>query len=743
MSMLDLFHLEAEEQVRVLTEGLLELEHDATAGGPLEACMRAAHSLKGAARIVGLGAAVAVAHAMEDCLVGAQHGTISLSRGHIDLLLRGVDLLVRISTAPAVEAARWSQAAPEADAFGTELHALLNTSGGGTGEFRDNTPPPVAAQISITPAMIDEKAGVESKGRVLRVTAENLDRLMGLAGESLIESRWLKPFSASLLSFKRLHSDTARALDALRDALPVSALNERARSALARAHLCTLECRKLLNEHLAELDLFDSRSANLADRLYAKALDCRMRPLGDGVQALPRMVRDLSHALGKQARLDIVGTATPVDRDILEQLEAPLGHLLRNAVDHGLESPEQRRSAGKSPEGMIRLEARHSAGMLQIIIADDGAGIDLPKLRASVVQRNLATAEVAASLSEGELLEFLFLPGFSMKGSVTEISGRGVGLDVVRDMVRRVRGTVRISTQAGQGTRFHLQLPLTLSVVRTLLAEVGREIYAFPLAHIARTVRLDLERVEMLEGKQFFDFGGRPVSLVPMQKLLSGVSTAPLTRQIAVIVLEQKGSAYGLMVDRFLGERELVVQPLDVRLGKLKDIAAGALTEDGTPVLIVDVEDLIHSVDRLVAAGGLGRLSGTASTPRRRRKRVLVVEDSLTVRELQRKLLDSRGYEVEAAVDGMDGWNAVRSGKFDLVVTDVDMPRLDGIELVTLIRRDPDLRSLPVMIVSYKDREEDRRRGLEAGADYYLAKSGFHDEAMLQAVTDLIGEAAE
>ena len=742
--MLDLFRLEAEEQVQTLTNGLLQLEHGAAATGPLEACMRAAHSLKGAARIVGLGAGVAVAHAMEDCFVGAQRGALTLQRGHIDWLLRGVDLLTRIAATPASEISRWSEeGSAEAGAFAAELQALLKAPVAGGGEPVANTLPAVSVQASSAPALVMDKAvGADGGGRVLRVTAENLDRLMGLAGESLVESRWLKPFATSLLRLKRLHQDVGKALDALREALPAAAMNERGRGALAQAQLRTLECSKLLNEHLAELELFDSRSANLADRLYAKALDCRMRPLGDGVQAFPRMVRDLGHSLGKQARLEIVGGATPVDRDILEQLEAPLGHLLRNAVDHGLESPEQRRAVGKSPEGLIRLEARHSAGTLQIVIADDGAGVDLPKLRTAVVQRKLTTAEVAAQLSESELLEFLFLPGFSMKGSVTEISGRGVGLDVVRDTIRRVRGTVRITTQAGQGTRFHLQLPLTLSVVRTLLAEVGGEPYAFPLAYIVRTLKLDPQHLETLEGKQFFDFEGRPVSLVPALQVLGGSAMAPPGQLLPVVVVEQKGSIYGLVVDRFLGERELVVQPLDARLGKIRDIAAGALTEDGTPVLIVDVEDLIHSVDHLVASGGLGRLPGESPALNGRRKRVLVVEDSLTVRELQRKLLDSRGYEVQAAVDGMDGWNALRGGRFDLVVTDVDMPRLDGIELVTLIRKDPDLHSLPVMIVSYKDREEDRRRGLEAGADYYLTKSSFHDETMLQAVTDLIGEAA-
>jgi len=465
-----------------------------------------------------------------------------------------------------------------------------------------------------------------------------------------------------------------------------------------------------------------------------------MRPFADGVEGLPRMVRDLARSLGRQVRLDIIGGSTQVDRDILSKLDAPLGHLLRNALDHGVESPDARRAAGKSPEGVVRIEARHSAGALQIIVSDDGCGVDLDKLRDAVVARNLTTREASGAMSEAELLEFLFLPGFSMKGLVTDVSGRGVGLDAVQDMVKQVRGTVRVSTQPGKGTRFLLQLPVTLSVVRTLLAEIAGEPYAFPLASIVRTLMLPKDRIELLEGRQHFELDGRRIGLVTARQVLAAEAPPPMD-DLPVIVVGDYNHTYGLVVDRFLGERELVVQPLDVQLGKIKDIAAAALMEDGSPVLIVDADDIIRSMDKLVSGGRLATVSRESATANvRKRKRVLVVDDSLTVRELERKLLGAGGYDVEVAVDGMDGWNALRTGHFNLVITDIDMPRMDGIELVTLINKDPNLKSVPVMIVSYKDRDEDRQRGLEAGAAYYLTKGSFHDETLLQAVVDLIGE---
>ena len=730
----------------MLTVGLLTLESNATAADQLEACMRAAHSLKGAARIVGLNAGVNVAHAMEDCFVAAQHGDITLQKRHIDLLLRGVDLLSHISNRSEAEISQWAGKNPvEVSAFLDELKAMLENSE--KAEPADELSPvlvvveaelPLAGHVEQRqPSAADS---LESPDRVLRVTAENLNRLLGLTGESLVASRWLKPFSASLLRLKRQHSATGKALDKLREALSGQMLDERSEAALADLQQQIIESHQTLSERLVELGMFENRSTNLAQQLYYEALACRMRPFADGIRAFPRMMRDLGHSLGKQVRLDIVGETTQVDRDILENLDAPLSHLLRNAIDHGIESADERLAAGKPAEGVITLEACHSAGMLQIVVTDDGRGIDLDLLRQAVIERKHTDAETANKLSEAELLAFLFLPGFTMRDKVTKVSGRGVGLDAVQNMVKQVRGTARVSSQPGSGMRFVLQLPLTLSVVRTLLADIGGEPYAFPLAYIVRTLMLPREQIELLEGRQHFNLDGRSIGLVNAHQLLGGDEPKLAGNELSVIVVSDGGNIYGLVADRFLGERALVVQPLDVRFGKVKDISAGALMEDGSPVLIVDVEDLVRSVEKLVLSGHLSQVQRSVTTDRKR-KRVLVVDDSLTVRELERKLLDNMGYAVEVAVDGMDGWNAARTGHFDLMVTDIDMPRMDGIELVTLIKKDPNLKNMPVMIISYKDREEDRQRGLEAGADYYLTKGSFHDETLLQAVVDMIGEA--
>jgi two-component system sensor histidine kinase and response regulator WspE len=311
-------------------------------------------------------------------------------------------------------------------------------------------------------------------------------------------------------------------------------------------------------------------------------------------------------------------------------------------------------------------------------------------------------------------------------------------------MVRQLRGGVRMQQRQGEGSTFYLEVPLTLSVVRSLVVEVGGEAYALPLAHIERMTRLQAEDIVQLEGRQHFWSEGQHVGLIAASQILQRPEGKPSDNGIPVVLIRDRDSLFGLVVERFIGERTLVVMPLDPRLGKVQDVSAGALLDDGTPVLILDVEDMLHSVAKLLGSGRLERVDRNArQLAGSKRKRVLVVDDSLTVRELERKLLLSRGYDVAVAVDGMDGWNALRAEHFDLLITDIDMPRMDGIELVTLVRRDSRLQSLPVMVVSYKDREEDRRRGLDAGADYYLAKASFHDEALLDAVVDLVGEPHE
>jgi len=378
--------------------------------------------------------------------------------------------------------------------------------------------------------------------------------------------------------------------------------------------------------------------------------------------------------------------------------------------------------------------------MLAITITDDGKGINPEQLRQKVVQKNLATPEIAAQLSEAELLEFLFLPGFSTAKQVTEISGRGVGLDIAKSMAQEVGGTVRAASQVGKGTSFHFQLPLTLSVVRTLLVEISGKPYAIPLARIDQIVTVERSQISDVENREYFTLNQRHVGLIAAHQILELPASTPQNELLSVVVASDQSNAYGLVVDKFLGERDLVVRPLDPRLGKVPDISATSLLGDGSPILIVDVADMLRSIDTLLTSGRLAKVkTEPIDIVVDRRKKILVVDDSITVREMERKLLENRGYVVDVAINGLEGWNAIRTQHYDLVITDIDMPRMNGIELVKQLKNHPRLHSTPVIIVSYRDRPEDRIGGLEAGADYYLTKSSFHDDSLIDAVVSLVG----
>jgi two-component system sensor histidine kinase and response regulator WspE len=779
LSMLELFRMEAETQVQVLIDGLVALEDDPGDSAQLEVLMRAAHSVKGAARMVGLDATVSVTHLMEDVFVAAQAGTLLLNGDDMDVLLRGADMVNHMAAATASDYSAWlSHHDEEIGVLTDVLSAMLNqgtrdtpvapavaeqptptekieplpatATDESTNEASDpletsvsGTAPPNAPTSSFATSPASSPTNTASKNdNVVRVSAENLNRLMGLAGEALVESRWVYSFSESLLMVKRRQAELVSLLDRLREHVFDLKVDEHVENVMHSAHLKADQCRQLLSDRLSELESYDRRSHSLSHRLNREVLSARMRPFTDGVPGLQRMVRDVSRSLGKQVKLEIRGRSTQVDRDILEKLSAPFNHLIRNAIDHGIESPKERREAGKPEQGTIRLEAMHNAGMLSIIVQDDGRGIDLDQLRQKIIDKGMVNTEMATNLSESELLDFMFLPNFSTRETVTEISGRGVGLDVVQSVMQELRGKIRANTQLGQGTRFQFQLPLTLSVVRALLVDIAGETYAFALARIDQTLKIHKESIETMEGRQYFTFGNRHIGLVTAHQVLRLNSRPDISDEISVVVLGDRLNSYGIVVDEFLGERNLVVHTLDPRLGKVQDISAASLTEDGTPLLIFDADDLLRSIDILLSGGRLDKVGrgSDQQTAAAMGKRVLVVDDSITVREVERNLLESKGFHVEVAVDGMDGWNAARTNQYDLIVTDIDMPRMNGFEFVTMLKGDERFKALPVIIVSYKDRDEDRQRGLEVGADYYLTKGSFHDESLVDAVIDLIGE---
>jgi len=742
-SMLDLFRMEAGEQARVLTDGLLRLERGDADAALLDSMMRAAHSIKGAAAIVGMEAVVRLSHVMEDVFIAAQHGRLALDAAGADRLLAAVDLMLALAEAP--------EGAADESGLDAMLDALAAVQRGEAAPVSAPAPastpaPALPAVAAVSPSPAAAAPGVQAAAEVAPAPAPTLpgaaagagEDLLTLAGQARLHAGQLRPWLDALQRYKRQQRGAWDAVARLQEAIAlhgdahlrelVELLEQRARP-----------LRDDLHRIIVDAENYERQAASVGARLVDEARALRMCRFSEGVHGLPRMVRDLARGLGKDARMVIEGADTLVDRAVLARIEGPLNQLLRNAVDHGLETPEERLAAGKPAAGTLHLAARHRGGMLAIEVRDDGRGVDPERIRGAAVARQLAPAALAHGLSQEELMEFLFLPGFSLKESANEMSGRGVGMDVVYEAAQRLGGSVRAESRPGAGFTTVITLPLTQSIVRALVVDVAGEAYALPIARVERVLRLAREDIRTLSGREYLDAGGVHLGLVAASQVLDLGEAAPGE---AVVVIGAGRERYGLVVERVRGEQSLSVQPLEPVFGKLRDVAAGALLDDGTPALVLDVPDLLVSIARLLDQGATlnaGRRDASASSGPVRR--ILVVDDSMTVREMQRKLLAARGYRVDVALDGIDGWNSLRGTDYDLVITDIDMPRLDGIGLLGRIRQDPRLQRLPVMIVSYKDRPEDRARGMEAGADYYLAKGGFHDATLLDAVRDLVGPA--
>jgi two-component system, chemotaxis family, sensor histidine kinase and response regulator WspE len=751
LSLSDLFAMEVATQMAVYNHALLSLETSQENTQALQDLMRSAHSIKGAARIVQADVVVAIAHDLEDYFVAAQAGEVVPTPDHVDVLLMGADLILELA-----QGVEQSQVLPNASdpriANYLEVLRSLLTNPALLVETPPQTPatnaietffesiepepPPIAVPESpMPPPPPPEEA------RSLRVNRDSLQRLMDLAGESLVSANHLQHFSDDLLKLKKRQSELTQLLEQVQAQATDVRLQEKLTTARQKANECN---QGLLARH-TELESFTRKSSQLADRFYREVLASQMRPFGEIGQGFPRMVRDIARHLGKQVKLEMLGTSTLVDRDILDRLETPLVHLLRNAIDHGIEPAAQRQLVGKPAVGRIQVEAKHRAGLLFITVRDDGQGIDVEALRRSIVMKGLATPPMVAQMEEAEVLSFLYLPGFSTAQEVTEISGRGVGLDIVHNMLQNVGGTIHTTTKSGQGTTFHLQLPVTLSVLRSLLVEVQGDPYALPLSRVDSIFRVDRQQLQFSENRPYVFHNQRSVSLISAAQVLGLAPDGIKDQQLTVVVIQdpQRGH-HGLVVDRVMGEQRLVLRSLDPRLGKLPNFSNAALLNDGSPLLVVDMDDLLRSLEKQLQQGQFASMQADESrTAMAAKKRILVVDDSITVREMERKLLENAGYQVEVAVNGMDGWNALQAKTFDLLVTDIDMPRMNGIELVRRVRAQATTQTLPTIIVSYKDRDLDRQQGLEVGANYYLTKSSFHDDSLLQSVEDLIGLAVE
>ncbi|GEJ55676.1 hybrid sensor histidine kinase/response regulator [Anaeromyxobacter diazotrophicus] len=734
------------DRLEKIGAGLLALERgDAGEAGAEVA--RELHTLKGEARMLGFSGLAQVVHAAEDVLRALPSGPSAAAGARVQALLEACDAVPPLLDGPpdGGEAAQGLAARLKAAAAGAPSPTPAPTP-----TPTATVPPTATATPAVTPtpssaatanamaaaAARRARAGEAKSSRRLelraptgsiRVDVDRLDEIAALSGDLLVEGARAegrsRELAALLARWSRL-ADRFAALTApgVRD---VPALAGRIDDDV---HLLRSDTFRFLRRHSDAVSAVHGQMAHLAERVGS----ARLLPLAGILAGFPRAARDLAREQGKEVECEVKGGEAGVDKAILLSLNDPLVHLVRNAVDHGLEAPADRERAGKPRAGRLVITARIEGDQLALSVEDDGRGLDPERLRAVALARALAPAAQLAAMAPQALHELIFLPGFSTREAAGEISGRGVGLDVVRRKTVELGGSAVVESEPGRFTRFTLRVPQSLALMKVLLLRLGEDVYGVPASDVESVGRLDPAAVTEVAGVRALRLRDRLVPIVALGPLL-GLDGGPRQRRPAVVFLTHGADAAALAVDGLAGEREVAVKACGAFLDGARFVSGAAALEDGRVALLLSTPELIAAARRTQAPLPDAPAAG------RRRLRVLLVDDSAIAREAEAALLRALGHEVEEAVDGEDGWRRLAAGQHQLLVTDVQMPVLDGIGLTRRVKGSPRLARLPVVVLSSLSAPEDRRRGLDAGADAYLVKGDLDAALLAQTVERLCG----
>jgi two-component system chemotaxis sensor kinase CheA len=722
--LLQTFASEVEEQSRVLSEEVLALEQQPDDAARFKSVFRVAHSLKGAARAAGVPLVEQVFHALESTLDEVRRGERELADADFAKLLAAVDAME--ASVPLLRSGADLATSPLPD-------LLLAVTGRKPLEPRPSSarPAPPVAAVPLHAAAPTERRREES----VRVDAPKLDLLLAAADELLLERARIVSRGEEIAGL----ADDCQALSGrwhkfgrmLRLAVDRGALGRQGKEAF---HALDADVERLARSTRRAASAARREAAGLevaVERVADRTRDIRMRPFRDAIEPLGRAARDVAKVSGKEVRLEFDGLDIELDRAVLDGLRDAMLQLVRNAVDHGIEPAAERTRRGKPPTGMIRVGAALAGDRIAVTVSDDGMGLDIPRLREVLTSRR-----IEAPADDAGIAELLLAGGVSTREEATAISGRGVGLDVVRDAVKRIRGTVRIDSSPGVGTTIAIECAPTLTTIRAVLLRIGSHLLAIPTTHVVRLLRERVAALVHSQGGTMVAVGDEPVPLVPLARVLGpAYDEAPVGDHVLAAIVDDGTRRLGFVVDEFVAEQEIVLRPLDHESVDARFVSGAANLGTGRIAVVLNVPAVAAAAAERVALPIGTRPPSNAA----RRSRILVVDDSLTTRTLEASVLQAAGFEVATAVDGADAWRIVQAHGCDLVVSDIDMPRMDGIELCRAIRSSPRFASLPVVLISALESGADRQRGSEAGADAYIGKSAFDQEQLVDIVRQLIG----
>jgi len=766
-----IFKVETDDHLTKLDKGLVELEKHPENTELVRELNREVHTLKGAARVFGFVEIQDIAHRIEDIFEKVAQERAAFSSPIAERIFRGLDAIRTIlekivggekvdvdvsdvcreleeciSEEPPIREQKKKDRGQkgEKETVGAQEKEKVSQKpqmkAQGQGTRYEEKKPVDAVVPRLNEAVVTHQSAQMEE--YIRVPLSRVNKLLYLVGEMVINKMKSSAKIAQAKRLSKLSKEAQKSIFGVSEAIKrdFSRQDGEVTKLLSQ---CDAQIQKLRED---TVDLHDNVSTEafhldpVIDELQAKMKEIKMLPLSTIFEGFPRMVRDIASQKGKEVNLEISGDKTELDKKVLEGIKTSLIHILRNCIDHGIEEPDARVALGKPQYGTIKISAFHEADNVVIAIEDDGKGMEIEGIKQTALKKRLVSSDDLEKMTEKEILNIVFMDGYSTSPIITDVSGRGIGLDIVRRDIRDLKSQVILDTERNKGTRFTLVLPLTISIIQVLLVRIQGMLFALPMLPIAESLKINMEDVSTIEGRMAIQVREH---IVPVVKL-SEVLELPPTRdeggktkdEVPVVIATSLDRRVGFIVDEIVGEDEVFIKSLGEHLGKVKNVSGASLMGSGEVVVVLDIADVIAN-----SAFSHPGVTGERPIPKKRRKekRILVVEDAFSTRELEKSILETQGYFVDTAVDGLDALDRMTGTRYDLIVSDIEMPRMDGFELCKALKEKEEYKDIPVVMVTALDKEEDKRRGIEAGAAAYIVKSAFEQTNLLDTVERLIG----
>jgi two-component system, chemotaxis family, sensor kinase CheA len=780
-----IFKAETEEHLTKLDNGLVELEKQPNNVDLAKDLNREVHTLKGAARVFGFCEIQDIAHRIEDIFEEVSGKRAVFSSFMAESMFKGLDA-IRTILEKIVEG---KEIDVDASDLCRELEECLSgTRGirsqkkierghereeveGGTQENgtraetkQEGEHESEAKTVAETPENVgqrEEDEGGKTQDEVvdrmsepvaplrsaqmeeyIRVPLSRVDKLLYLVGEVVINKMKVSAMTAQAKRLSKLSKEAQKSIFSLSEAMKKEC-SPQAGEVTKLLGQCDAQIQKLREHNVKLYDHASTLAFHLdpvIDELQANMKKIKMLPLSTIFDGFRRMVRDIASQKGKEANLLISGEETELDKKVLDGIKASLIHILRNCIDHGIEGPEARVALGKQRYGTIKVSAFHEADNVVITVEDDGKGMDIDQIKQTALKKRLVSTDDLEGMTDKEILNIVFMNGYSTSPVVTDVSGRGIGLDIVRRDIGNLKGRVILDTRKNRDTKFTLVLPLTIAIIQVLLVEVQNMTFALPMLPITESIKVNRNDVSTIEGRMAIHFREHTVPLVRLDEVLelplAGDEEGKPGKEMLAVIATSLDSQVGFIVDQIVGEAEVFIKSLGRHLGKVKNVSGAIIMPTGEVVVVLDIADLIaHSALSLPLVTGKKR----APELKRKEKRILVVEDAFSTRELEKTILETHGYLVDTAVDGLDALDRMTGTHYDLIVSDIEMPRMDGFELCRTLKKKEGYTDIPFVMVTALQKEEDKRRGMEVGAAAYIVKSAFEQTNLLDTIERLVG----